>query len=71
MLDSRELEKESSNLEEVIDTSKIDESRFEQEVLFYIEKQDVQAKSASRLAVHCDHFEEIMTKLEPEKNSAS
>ena len=29
-----------TNLEEVIDTTKIDESRFEQEVLFYIEKQD-------------------------------
>tara|TARA_B000000565_G_scaffold198990_1_gene152807 strand:- start:306 stop:1178 length:873 start_codon:yes stop_codon:yes gene_type:complete len=48
-----------TNLEEVIDTSKIDESRFEQEVLFYIEKQDV-SEERSRLAVHCDHFEEIL-----------
>ena len=44
---------------EIIDTSKIDESRFEQEVLFYIEKQDV-SEERSRLAVHCDHFEEIL-----------
>lgn len=48
-----------TNLEEVIDTSKIDESRFEQEVLFYTEKQDV-SEERSRLAVHCDHFEEIL-----------
>ena len=31
-----------TNLDEVIDRSKIDENRFEQEVLFYIEKTDVQ-----------------------------
>jgi uncharacterized protein (TIGR00255 family) len=48
-----------SNLEEVIDRSKIDENRFEQEVLFYIEKQDV-AEERSRLAAHCDHFEDIL-----------
>ena len=48
-----------TNLEAVIDTSKIDESRFEQEVFFYIEKQDV-SEERSRLAVHCDHFEEIL-----------
>ncbi len=48
-----------THLEEAIDKSKIDESRFEQEVLFYIEKQDV-SEERSRLAVHCNHFEEIL-----------
>ncbi len=49
-----------TNLEEVIDTTKIDESRFEQEVLFYIEKQDV-SEERSRLAAHCVYFEEILS----------
>ena len=49
-----------TNLEEAIDKNKIDESRFEQEVLFYIEKQDV-SEERSRLAAHCKHFEEIMS----------
>jgi len=48
-----------TNLEEVIDRSKIDENRFEQEVLFYIEKTDV-AEERSRLAAHCEHFEEVL-----------
>ena len=49
-----------TNLEEAMDKNKIDESRFEQEVLFYIEKQDV-SEERSRLAAHCEHFEEIMS----------
>ncbi|PCJ82049.1 MAG: YicC family protein [Bacteroidetes bacterium] len=49
----------SSNLEEVIDKTKIDVNRFEQEVLFYIEKTDV-SEERSRLAAHCDHFDEIL-----------
>ena len=49
-----------TNLEEAIDKNKIDEARFEQEVLFYIEKQDV-SEERSRLAAHCDHFEEILS----------
>ena len=53
-------ERIKSNLEEVIDSSSIDENRFEQEVFFYIEKQDV-SEERSRLAAHCAHFEEIMT----------
>ena len=49
-----------TNLEEAIDKNKIDETRFEQEILFYIEKQDV-SEERSRLAAHCDHFEEILS----------
>ncbi len=48
-----------NNLEEVIDRAKIDENRFEQEVLFYIEKTDV-AEERSRLAAHCEHFEDVL-----------
>jgi uncharacterized protein (TIGR00255 family) len=48
-----------TNLAEVIDSSKIDENRFEQEVLFYIEKTDV-SEERTRLAAHCDHFDEIL-----------
>ena len=48
-----------TNLEEMIDGSKIDENRFEQEVLFYIEKTDV-AEERSRLSAHCEHFEVVL-----------
>jgi uncharacterized protein (TIGR00255 family) len=48
-----------TNLAEAIDSSKIDENRFEQEVLFYIEKTDV-SEERTRLAAHCDHFDEIL-----------
>ena len=48
------------NLEEAIDKNKIDETRFEQEVLFYIEKQDV-SEERSRLEAHCDHFKAILS----------
>lgn len=47
------------NLEELVDKSRIDEGRFEQEVLYYIEKNDV-SEERSRLAAHCKHFSEIM-----------
>lgn len=49
-----------TNLEEAIEKNKIDETRFEQEVLFYIEKQDV-SEERSRLAAHLDHFEEVLS----------
>ena len=48
-----------TNLSEAIDKSKIDENRFEQEVIFYIEKTDV-SEERSRLTAHCDHFDEIL-----------
>jgi len=46
-------------LEEVVDKARIDEGRFEQEVLYYIEKNDV-SEERSRLAAHCKHFNEIL-----------
>jgi uncharacterized protein (TIGR00255 family) len=48
-----------TNLSEAIDRSKIDENRFEQEVIFYIEKTDV-SEERTRLTAHCNHFDEIL-----------
>jgi uncharacterized protein (TIGR00255 family) len=48
-----------TNLEEVVDRAGIDESRFEQEVLFYIEKMDV-SEERTRLNAHIAYFREIM-----------
>ena len=48
-----------TNLSESIDRSKIDENRFEQEVIFYIEKTDV-SEERTRLTAHCNHFDEIL-----------
>lgn len=48
-----------TNLEETIDSTVIDEERFEQEVLFYIEKMDV-SEERTRLTAHIAYFREIM-----------
>jgi len=48
-----------TNLSDSIDRSKIDENRFEQEVIFYIEKTDV-SEERTRLTAHCNHFDEIL-----------
>lgn len=46
-----------ANLEEYLGKDKIDESRFEQEVLFYLEKMDVTEEKV-RLAQHCKYYKE-------------
>ncbi len=43
------------NLEEFMGREKIDESRFEQEVLYYLEKMDINEEKV-RLRQHCDYF---------------
>ena len=48
-----------TNLEETIDRTVIDEGRFEQEVLYYIEKMDV-SEERTRLTAHIAYFREIM-----------
>jgi uncharacterized protein (TIGR00255 family) len=48
-----------TNLEETIDRAVIDEGRFEQEVLYYIEKMDV-SEERTRLTAHIAYFREIM-----------
>lgn len=46
-----------ANLEEYLGKDKIDESRFEQEVLFYLEKMDITEEKV-RLAQHCKYYKE-------------
>lgn len=53
-----------NHLEEVIDRSRIDENRFEQEVLFYLEKMDV-TEERVRLQAHCNYFLEMLALPEP------
>jgi len=52
-----------NNLDELIDKSKIDENRFEQELIFYIEKLDISEEKV-RLANHCKYFLETMNTKE-------
>ena len=48
-----------TNLEETLDRAALDEGRFEQEVLYYIEKMDV-SEERTRLTAHIAYFREIM-----------
>ncbi len=45
----------SSNLEDYLKRENVDENRFEQEVLFYLEKIDITEEKV-RLKQHCDYF---------------
>lgn len=56
---ARILSRIRTNLEEAIDRSRIDENRFEQEVLFYLEKMDV-SEERVRLKAHCTYFLETL-----------
>lgn len=48
-----------TNLDEVIDPDKVDQNRFEQEVVYYLEKIDV-TEERVRLAANCNYFLEIL-----------
>lgn len=48
-----------SNIDEVIEPDKIDQNRFEQEVVYYLEKIDV-TEERVRLAANCNYFLEIL-----------
>jgi len=48
-----------SNLEEFVGGAKVDKNRFEQELIYYIEKIDI-AEEKHRLAQHLDYFDETM-----------
>lgn len=50
----------NSNLEQFLPAAKIDENRFEQEVLYYLDKLDI-TEEKTRLAQHCAFFKEICT----------
>jgi len=49
----------SGSLEDFIETNNIDRNRFEQELIFYIEKLDISEEKV-RLRSHCDFFMETM-----------
>ncbi|MDE0871327.1 MAG: YicC family protein [Flavobacteriales bacterium] len=48
-----------ANFDEIKDRGRLDENRFEQEVLFYIEKMDV-SEERVRLKAHCQYFMDIL-----------
>jgi uncharacterized protein (TIGR00255 family) len=52
-------ERIQQNLEEVVEVDKIDRNRFEQELIYYIEKIDVN-EERSRLIANCNYFLEIL-----------
>ena len=52
-------ERIENNLEEFIGFSKVDKNRFEQELIYYIEKIDI-AEEKSRLANHLSYFKEVL-----------
>lgn len=49
----------TQNLKEVVEDAKIDKDRFEQELIYYIEKYDV-TEEKTRLSQHCTYFKETM-----------
>ncbi len=51
-----------NNLAEVIDVNKIDQNRFEQELIYYIEKLDI-TEEKLRLKTHLDYFTGTMLEL--------
>ncbi len=54
------------NLEEYLGKDKVDENRFEQEILFYLEKIDITEEKV-RLEQHCKYFLEVISKPQPQK----
>ena len=57
-------ERLQQNLDEYLGSENIDKNRFEQEILFYIEKIDI-SEEKSRLAQHCEFF---LQQLDDTKN---
>lgn len=61
---TRVREKLMAYLEENIKTENIDKNRFEQELIFYLEKFDINEEKV-RLKKHCEYFIESMSNSEP------
>lgn len=57
-------EKLMSLLQENINSDKIDTNRFEQEIIFYLEKYDINEEKV-RLKTHCDYFTETVNSPSP------
>lgn len=53
----------SSNLEDSAQKEKINEDRFEQEMIYYMEKYDISEEKV-RLKAHCDYFKKTMLEKE-------
>ncbi len=51
-------------LEENLGSEKIDKNRFEQEIIFYLEKYDINEEKV-RLKTHCDYFNETVNSASP------
>lgn len=49
-----------TNLDEFIDPDKVDQNRFEQELVYYLEKLDI-SEEQQRLKSNCDYFLEILS----------
>jgi len=56
---SRMREKLMATLNEAVGSENVDKNRFEQELIFYLEKLDINEEKV-RLRKHCDYFEETM-----------
>jgi len=52
-------EKIDSNISEVFESNKIDQNRFEQELIYYLEKIDITEEKV-RLENHCNYFFEVL-----------
>ncbi|NMM48669.1 YicC/YloC family endoribonuclease [Marinigracilibium pacificum] len=52
-------ERIEKNIKEYIDKDKVDENRFEQELIYYIEKLDINEEKV-RLKAHLDYFTEVL-----------
>jgi len=52
------------NLRAWLDEKDIDKNRFEQEIIYYLEKIDISEEKA-RLSNHCKYFKEVMDDIEP------
>jgi uncharacterized protein (TIGR00255 family) len=50
----------NTNLNIFIDANKIDQNRFEQEIIYYIERLDITEEKV-RLKTHCNYFLEILS----------
>jgi uncharacterized protein (TIGR00255 family) len=53
-----------NNIEDVIGKSKIDENRFEQELIYYVEKLDINEEKV-RLKTHLDYFIDTCNEASP------
>jgi len=56
----------NNSLEEYLTRENVDENRFEQEVLFYLEKIDITEEKV-RLQQHCEYFLQEMDNPDPNK----